>query len=144
MGIALVVLITILEILGVACALATSAAPKRALGELMLLAAALVVLRECLTLRETEAELRRSNDPFPGFPAHSRPAAARPAPPQARKIAAGARITPDHTVEQIAHEMLMQSFRQLALKYHPDRGGDPEIMRRVYAARRLLQRAIRR
>lgn len=138
MGIALVVLITILEILGVAWALATSAAPKRALCELMLLAAALVVLRECLTLRETEAELRRSHDPFPGLPPYS-----RPAPPQARKIAPGARIAPDPSVEQIAHEMLMQSFRQFSLKYHPDRGGDPEIMRRVYAARQMLQRALR-
>jgi curved DNA-binding protein CbpA len=45
-------------------------------------------------------------------------------------------------VEQLAHEMLNQAFRQASLRHHPDRGGDPETMRRVYAARELILKAI--
>ena len=46
------------------------------------------------------------------------------------------------SVEQIAHEMLMQAFRQASRQHHPDHGGDPEDMRRVCAARDMILRAI--
>ena len=46
------------------------------------------------------------------------------------------------SVEQMAQEMLTLAFRQASLKYHPDQGGNPESMRKVYAARELLLRGI--
>jgi hypothetical protein len=46
------------------------------------------------------------------------------------------------SVDQIAHEMLAHAFREAALKHHPDNGGDPENIRRVYQARNLLLRGL--
>ena len=46
------------------------------------------------------------------------------------------------SVEQIGHEMLTHAFRQASLKHHPDHGGDPENMRRVYVVRNIFLHAI--
>ena len=46
------------------------------------------------------------------------------------------------SVEQIAHDMLMQAFREASREHHPDRGGDPEDMRRICAARDMILREI--
>jgi hypothetical protein len=56
----------------------------------------------------------------------------------------GAHVIYSHkqSVEQIAHDMLMQAFRQASRTHHPDHGGDPEDMRRVYAARDMILREI--
>ena len=66
-----------------------------------------------------------------------------------RKAAVAAPLPPAHivyshkqSVEQIAHDMLMQAFRQVSRTHHPDLGGDPEDMRRVHAARDLILREI--
>jgi hypothetical protein len=60
------------------------------------------------------------------------------------KLDDGAEIRADHSVEEIANLIVTQAFRKVSLKYHPDRGGDREIMRRVYAAREMMLRAIHR
>ena len=66
-----------------------------------------------------------------------------------RKAAAAAPLPPAHivyshkqSVEQIAHDMLMQAFREASREHHPDRGGDPEDMRRICAARDMILREI--
>ena len=177
MKMALLVTLTILAILTTGYVVAVSATKVNAELELcgfILLAAALVVVHEWITLRKGAKELRRSNDPFggaaewfagspvdvPDFHSRSPRLYVLPRASNARnfeRAAAGPRLVPraskrsgrgdfdaEDSVEQIAQEMVTQAFRQISRKYHPDHGGDQEMMRRVYEAREMMLRAIRK
>jgi hypothetical protein len=151
MAVTLRVTITILGIAAIGRLLASASSPQYALGELILLGAFMVLVRECLRLREVKQDLLRCRDPFVGIPGGPY---ARAVPSDFGRLPAGSRAEPivdfsaeistDDSVEEIAHVMVTQAFRKVSLKYHPDHGGDPEIMRRVYEAREMMLRAIRR
>jgi hypothetical protein len=157
MAVALGAIFTILGLMAIGRALAAAAPPAWKLGEFILLAAFVFLVRECIGFREAVKDIRRSRDPFAGATAGfagSRPSA-RTVPPKRTESSSraaeseselddGAEIRADHSVEQIANLMVKQAFRKVSLKYHPDHGGDPEIMRRVYAAREMMLRAIHR
>jgi hypothetical protein len=153
---ALGVLFTILGLMAIARELAAAAPPGWKLGEFILLAAFFYLVRECIRFREAVKDIRSSRDPFAGSTPYTRapefehatpdPGQATPDPPAAAsepKPDGGVEIRADDSVEKIAHVMVTQAFRRVSLKYHPDHGGDPEIMRRVYAAREMMLRAIR-
>jgi hypothetical protein len=151
MALSLRVTLTILGLAAIGRLLAAASSVKYGLGELILLGAFLVLVRECLRLREVKQDLLRCRDPFAGSPAGPY---ARAVPSDFGRVPAGSRVEPivdvsveisaDDSVEEIAHVMVTQAFRKVSLKYHPDHGGDPEIMRRVYEAREIMLRAIRR
>jgi hypothetical protein len=158
MPLALRVTLTILGIVAIGRVLAAATPPEWKLGEFILMTAFIVLMRECLRLREAAQDLLRCKDPFAGNPAgftRSRPegpgtpdfeqAASSPRPAASEpKLDGSAEIRADDSVEHIAQVMVTQAFRKASLKYHPDHGGDPEIMRRVYAAREVMLRAIRK
>ena len=156
---------TIIGILALGWGLATLAPPHWLFGELFLLAACVMVVRDYLLARNKGHRMRGTansmlagnsawfTDPSLGdIDGHAQAfhpwdfdrAAAK------TRTAAAARLSlPEHviyshkqSVEQIAHDMLIQAFRQAAHAHHPDHGGDPEDMRRVYAARDMLLREI--
>ena len=147
---------TLVGIVAIGYTLAILAPAQWQLGELILAAACIVLLRERKILLDHVPEPQPSTQSFSastaGWFAGSAPYVPSGGPRvfHAREFepAASSRPTPSaatgRSVEQIAHEMLAQAFRQASLKYHPDHGGDPEDMRRVYAAREMMLRAIRR
>jgi hypothetical protein len=152
MPFALRVTFAILGIVAIGHALAAAAPSAWKLGEFILLAALIVLVREYIGFREAVRGIRRIRDPFTGYRPFARAVSPegfeQAAGPQAAagesKLDESAEIHADDSVEHIAQVMVTQAFRKVALKYHPDHGGDPEIMRRVYAARELMLRTIRR
>ena len=46
-------------------------------------------------------------------------------------------LPPDAT-----HQQIKRRYRELAKKYHPDRGGDQKEMRRIIAAYQLLMKKV--
>lgn len=159
------VLFTIIGILAIASALATLAPPHWVFGEVFLLAAAVLVVRDYVL---AEGQGRRMRGPgssmlagnsawfadaqLDDLGAQSQPfhpwdfeqAAAKTRNSLAGRTLPAANLVYSHkqSVEQIAHDMLMQAFRQASRTHHADNGGDPEDMRRVYAARDMILRAI--
>jgi hypothetical protein len=156
---------TIIGIFALGWGLATLAPPHWMYGELFLLAACALVVRDYLLARDRGLNIRRTansmlagnsawfDDPalaeidgdsqafhpwdFDHAAAKTRRAAAAHTQPNAHII-----YSQKQSVEQIAHDMLMHAFRQASRTHHPDHGGDPEDMRRVYAARDLILREI--
>lgn len=152
--------------------LATLAPPHWVFGEVFLLAACVVVVRDYLLATDqgrrtaetgtsmlaansawfTDAQLDDIDGPARAF--HPPPGTKtewdlNQAPAKTRKANASGMLPAVHvvysqkqSVEQIAHDMLMQAFRQAARTHHPDHGGNPEDMRRVHAARAMILRAI--
>ena len=156
---------TIIGILALGWGLATLAPPHWAYGELFLLAACLVVVRDYFLARDHGVKMRGTGSsilaaksawftepPSADNNAYSQafhPWDLEQAAANTRKAVAGRLLQPAHvvysqknSVEQIAHDMLMQAFRQVARTHHPDHGGNPEDMRRVHAARDMILRAI--
>jgi hypothetical protein len=160
------VVFTIIGLVAIGWVLAAIAPPHWLFGELFLLAACIAVVREYLVARDQRMKMRGSNDAmlagsrawfadpqpdnydnsqafhpwdFDQATAKSRSAVAARVPPAAHPV-----YSDQQSVEQIAHDMLMQAFRQASCKHHPDHGGNPEDMRRVYAARDMILRAIYR
>lgn len=157
------VIFTIIGIAALGWGLETLAPPHWIYGEFFLLAASIVVIRDYLLAEDRNLRTHGAgrsmlaansawfadpddiDDPVAVF----HPWDLDHAPGRARKTNA-ARMLPDarsvhahkQSVEQIAHDVLMQAFHQASRTYHPDRGGDPEDMRRVQAAREMLLRAI--
>jgi len=157
------VIFTIIGIVALGWGLATLAPPHWLFGELFLLAACALVVRDyilawnqTLGMRGAANSMLAGNSAwfadstlqdidghsqdfhpwdFNRVAAKKRKAAARSLPPPAHIV-----YSHKQSVEQIAHDMLMQAFRQ-ASRTH-DHGGDPEDMRRVYAARDLILREI--
>jgi hypothetical protein len=159
------VLFTIIGILAIGWALATLAPPHWVFGEIFLLAACLVVVRDYLIARDRALRIHGAGNSMPGgknaWFAHSElddidghsqafhPWDLDQSAAKTRRIAAAAMLPAAHvvyahkqSVEQIAHDMLMQAFRQAAQTHHPDHGGNPEDMRRVCAARDMILRAM--
>jgi hypothetical protein len=156
---------TIIGILALGWGLATLAPPHWMYGELFLFAACLVVVRDYLLARDHGVRMRgTANSMLAGNSAWFADATLSDIDPHSkafhpwdfdrtaakkRKAAAIGVPLPSHlvyshkqSVEQIAHDMLMQAFRQASSAYDPDHGGDPEGMRRVYAARDMILREI--
>jgi hypothetical protein len=159
------VVFTIIGIVAIGWVLATVAPPHWVFGELFLFAACILVIREYLLARAQGLHIGGSgNSTLAGGSAwfadssldnrdgqpqafhpwdFERPAAKSRNAIVGHTTPAASPVSSDHqSVEQIAHEMLMQAFRQASRKHHPDHGGDPEEMRRVYAARDMILRAI--
>jgi hypothetical protein len=159
------VTLTIIGIFALGWGLATLAPPHWLFGELFLLAASVVVIRDYLLAEDQGRRMRgTSNSMLAGNSAwctdstlddidgHSH--AFHPwdfdrAVAKTRNALAGRALpatnlvySQKQSVEQIAHDILMQAFRQASRTHHVDSGGDPEAMRRVYAARDLILRAI--
>lgn len=164
MGIGVRAVFTLSGIALIGWILASFTPPQWVAAELFLLIACVVLIREYMTAEARTVPIDRSQDRvaangwFAGVVPGSREAshqvfhpwdfdqpAAKP-----RPATQGVLVVPQiqqrrrPSVEQIAHEMLDQAFRQAARQHHPDHGGDPEDMRRVYAARELILRAIHR
>jgi hypothetical protein len=161
---------TIIGILALGWGLASLAPPHWLFGELFLLAACIVVVRDYLLaqgrglrMRGTANSMLAGNsawftdsapDDVDAYSQAFHPWDFEQAAAKTRKASAAALLPAAHvvdshkvysrkqSVEQIAHDMLMQAFRQASRTHHPDHGGDPENMRRVYAARDMLLRAI--
>jgi hypothetical protein len=156
---------TIIGILALSWALATLAPPHWLFGELFLLAACILVVRDYLLARDQGLSVRRTansmlagnsawftdpalddidGDSHAFHPWDFDRAAAKTRKAVAARMQPGAHIIYSHkqSVEQIAHDMLMQAFRQASRTHHPDHGGDPEDMRRVHAARDMILREI--
>jgi len=141
------VIFTIIGILAIGWVLATLAPPHWVFGELFLLAASVVVIRDYLLTSDQGRKIARSgNSMLAGNSAWFADAPLED--PDTQSVVE--RLQPDThpvysqkpSVEQIAHDMLMQAFRQASRTHHPDHDGDPEDMRRVYAARDMILRAI--
>jgi hypothetical protein len=134
--------------------------PSWTLGELILLAAAVLLVREGHKAKEESAATSHGDTFanskawfagsaawFEGSASYPREVPKRPFGLWDRPDGQSSAIVSPATshrmsVEQIAHEMLTHAFRQASLKHHPDHGGDPENMRRVYLARDIFLRAI--
>lgn len=169
MGIALPVVIALFGMTVIGGALVETAPPHWQAGELLLLFAFLAMVRECWRFFEEPRMAVRANDPLAGLDwlddtagSGAPRAGMGGAPPQlgaadefarasANAAAAGAarqklaaEIRPGQTVEQIAHMMLARAFHELSMQYHPDRGGDTEVMMRLNAARDLMLRSLRK
>lgn len=136
------VLITISGIVAIGFTLAMLAPHQWETGELVLLAACIVLMRERLMVRNEKPLPHGATEPFAlrsigwfGGSAYW--------PREFGHWPAGSTALPK-SVEQIAQEMMTHAFLQASLKYHPDNGGDPVEMQRVYEARALMARAIRR
>jgi hypothetical protein len=133
------------------------------LGELVLAAGCIVLVRECTVVFQSvpsahpSGALRESRAAgwFGGLAKSPESASERPAwTGEERRYTAEADFasqwlvvhregdSASPSVDQIAHEMLAHAFRVASLKHHPDNGGDPENIRRVYAARNMLLRAV--
>lgn len=138
MSTARLVALTLFGIFVLAIAVAVAPPPHWKLCEFALLAAGLMVVRECIVNEDAETEMRRTRDPSGGGAFWS------PASPAVARTSGAAVFGADSATEDIAQEMVNHAFRHVAMKYHPDRGGDPETMRRIYAAREIMLRAIRR
>jgi hypothetical protein len=157
------VIFSIIGIVAVGWVLAAVAPPHWVFGELFLLMACFAIVRECLISRQEGSRLAGSNGRVtsgtgawfsrfdtPGrnsqafYPFDFEQPAAKPRTTREARIQPVLRtVNSDRqSIEQIAHEMLMQAFRHASQKHHPDHGGDPEEMRRVYAARDMILRAI--
>jgi hypothetical protein len=156
---------TIIGILALGWVLGTLAPPHWLFGELFLLAACALVVRDYLLARDKGPRMRRTaNSMLAGNSAwfadstladidgHSQvfhPWDFDRAAAKTRKAAVGSLLPPAHiiyshkqSVEQIAHDMLMHAFRQASHMHSQHQGGDPEDMRRVYAARDMILREI--
>jgi len=173
MGIALPVVFALLGMAVIGKALVVAAPPQWLTGEFILLLAFCALVRECWRFITLPRMAVRAGDPLAGPGAMSAAmSAAMPAGAAAgaggtqRRLcaadvfgrasanaetaerAARQRVTdeirPGQTVEQIAQEMIARSFRELSMQYHPDRGGDVEVMMRLNAARDLMLRSIRK
>jgi hypothetical protein len=159
------VIFTIIGIVAIGWALAAMAPPHWVFGEFFLLSACVLVVREYLLARNQGLKVRGAGNSMvaggsawfvdshldePGnkrqtfHPWDFDQAAAKPRTAIAEGFLPAARPVNSsrQSVEQIAHDMLMQAFRQASSKHHPEHGGDPEDMRRVYAARDMILRAI--
>lgn len=112
------VLFTMVGIVAIGYTLAILAPPQWGLGELILLAACIVLVRERKIVLE-EREPRRSNDSFAanstqwfaGSGACFHDSGPRATRPREFDHAVSSR-GPAQSVEQIAHQMLSQAFRQ--------------------------------
>lgn len=159
------VIFTIIGIVALGWGLAALAPPHWIYGELFLAAACAVVVRDHLLTRNQALRIQNSgnsmlagnsswfsNSPLGDTDNHSQafhPWDLDRVPLKTQKAGPGRTVSYEHavhsdrqSVEQIAHDMLMQAFRQASRIHHPDHGGDPEDMRRVYAARDMILRAI--
>jgi hypothetical protein len=135
------VLFTIIGILAIGWALATLAPPHWVFGELFLLAASVLVVRDYLLTRDQGRRIAGTGNSAWFADA---PLEAPDTQSDLERAQPDTHVVYSHkqSVEQIAHDMLMQAFRQASRKHHPDHGGEPEDMRRVYAARDMILRAI--
>jgi hypothetical protein len=159
------VLFTIIGILAIGWALATLAPPHWMFGEVFLLAASVLVVRDYLLAQDQGRRMRGAGSSMlagnsawvadaqlddldaqsqPSHPWDFERAAAKTRNALAGRTLPATNLVYSHkqSVEQIAHDMLMQAFRQASRTHHADSGGDPEDMRRVYAARDMILRAI--
>jgi len=151
--------ITIIGILTLGWVLATLEPPHWIFGEFFLVAACILVVREHNSAREQRLGTRGANrsvlagnnawfadsEDIDGYtrvfhPWDSEPKASKKRKRTAAGEAIHVRYSHKQSVEQLAHEMLIQAFRHASgARNH---GGDPEEQRRVSAARDLLLRAI--
>jgi hypothetical protein len=152
--------ITIIGILTLGWVLATLHPPHWAFGEFFLATACMLVVREYLSAREVLKTRGTGKSIFAGNNAwftdsedidgyarvfhpwdSDRSATGRPKTNRPRtEPPAHGRYSHKQSIEQLAHEMLMQAFRHVSSAHDPC--GDPEEMRRVSAARDLLLREI--
>ena len=154
--------ITIIGILTLGWVLATLEPPHWMFGEILLAAACMMEVREYLYAREQSPKSRGASErilagnnawfadteDIDGYTRVYHPWDSERQAAKKRKIAVvpGEPIRFWHShkqsAEQLAHEMLMQAFRHASSAH--GRGGDPDEMRRVSAARDLLLRAIQK
>jgi len=104
----------------------------------ILIAGGFVVFRE-LRVSNLPASQPPPRAPSPAPPP---PASAPWSPDRTERRSDGIQIHANDSVNQIARAMVMSSFRQASMKYHPDHGGRNDLMARIVEARALLLRAI--